>query len=90
MFYTRGLPFNLARNPHYLRAFQFAANNKINGYVPPGYNKLRTIWLQKEKRDNVHRLLDPLRLTWKEKCVTIVSDGWSDPTRKPLINFMAT
>ncbi|CAH1415406.1 unnamed protein product [Lactuca virosa] len=89
MFSTGGLPFNLARNPHYLRAFQFAANNKIDGYVPPGYNKLRTTLLQKEK-DNVHRLLEPLRSTWKEKGVTIVSDGWSDPTRKPLINFMAT
>ncbi|KAJ9552744.1 hypothetical protein OSB04_016789 [Centaurea solstitialis] len=89
MFYTEGLPFNLARNPHYFRAFQFAANNKIDGYVPPGYNKLRTTLLQKEK-DNVHRLLQPLRSTWKEKGVTIVSDGWSDPTRKPLINFMAT
>ncbi|KAJ9560604.1 hypothetical protein OSB04_005764 [Centaurea solstitialis] len=73
MFYTGDLPFNLARNPHYLRAFQFAANNKINGYVPPDYNKLRTL-LQKEK-DNVHKLLDPLRSTWKEKGVTIVSDG---------------
>ncbi|CAH8254769.1 unnamed protein product [Arabidopsis lyrata] len=27
--------------------------------------------------------------TWKAKGVTIVSDGWSDPTRKPLINFIA-
>ncbi|CAH1421335.1 unnamed protein product [Lactuca virosa] len=89
MLYTGGLPFNLARNPHYVRAFQFAANKKIEGYVPPGYNKLRTTLLQKEK-DNVHKLLEPLRSTWKEKCVTIVSDGWSDPTRKPLINFMAT
>ncbi|GJU92024.1 hypothetical protein Tco_1304447 [Tanacetum coccineum] len=35
------------------------------------------------------RQLEPLRSTWKEKGVTIVSDGWSDPT-KPLINFMAT
>ncbi|GKG04523.1 hAT dimerization domain, ribonuclease H-like domain protein, partial [Tanacetum coccineum] len=34
--------------------------------------------------------LEPLRSTWKEKGVSIVSDGWSDPTRKPLINFMAT
>nr|GFA81777.1 hAT dimerization domain, ribonuclease H-like domain protein [Tanacetum cinerariifolium] len=34
--------------------------------------------------------MEPLRSTWKEKGVTIVSDGWSDPTRKPLINFMAT
>nr|GFA19057.1 hAT dimerization domain, ribonuclease H-like domain protein [Tanacetum cinerariifolium] len=89
MFYTGGLPSNLARNPHYLRAFQFAAANKIDGYVPPSYNKLRTTLLQKEK-DNVHMQLEPLRSTWKEKGVTIVSDGWSDPTRKPLINFMAT
>lgn len=49
MFYIEGLPFNLARNPHYLRAFQFAANNKIDGYVPPSYNKLRTTLLQKKK-----------------------------------------
>ncbi|GKB33552.1 hAT dimerization domain, ribonuclease H-like domain protein [Tanacetum coccineum] len=89
MFYTGGLPFNLARNPHYLRAFPFAAANKIDGYVPPGYNKLRTTLLQKEK-ENVHRQLETLRSTWKEKGVSIVSDGWSDPTRKPLINFMAT
>ncbi|CAI9289025.1 unnamed protein product [Lactuca saligna] len=26
----------------------------------------------------------------ERKGVTIMSDGWSDPTRKPLINFMAT
>ncbi|XP_052620999.1 uncharacterized protein LOC111909277 [Lactuca sativa] len=70
MFYTGGLPFNLARNPHYVRAFHFAANNKIDGYVPPGYNKLRTTLLQKEK-DNVHKILEPLRSTWKEKGVTI-------------------
>ncbi|XP_023755302.1 uncharacterized protein LOC111903777 [Lactuca sativa] len=89
IFYTGGLPFNIARNPHYDRAFQFAATNNIDGYVPHGYNKLRTTLLQKEK-DNVHKLLEPLRSTWKEKGVTNVSDGWSDPPRKPLINFMAT
>nr|GEY94747.1 hypothetical protein [Tanacetum cinerariifolium] len=53
------------------------------------FNLLRTTLLQKEN-DNVHRQLEPLRSTWKEKCVTIMSDGWSDLTRKPLINFMAT
>nr|GEW35197.1 hypothetical protein [Tanacetum cinerariifolium] len=68
MFYTEGLPFNLARNPHYLRAFQLAAANKIDGYVPPGYIKLRTTLLEKEK-DNVHRQMEPLRSTWKEKAV---------------------
>ncbi|XP_022040534.1 uncharacterized protein LOC110943081 [Helianthus annuus] len=89
MFYTGGLPFNLAKNPHYHRAFQFAVENKIEGYVPPNYNRLRTTMLQKEK-ENVHKLLEPIRLSWKEKGVSIVSDGWTDPTRKPLINFMAT
>ncbi|KAL0313520.1 UNVERIFIED_CONTAM: hypothetical protein Sradi_5751300 [Sesamum radiatum] len=34
MFYSGGLPFNLARNPYYVRAFSFAANNNIAGYVP--------------------------------------------------------
>ncbi|KAM0060592.1 hypothetical protein Hdeb2414_s0004g00125941 [Helianthus debilis subsp. tardiflorus] len=87
MFYIGGLPFNLTRNPHCLGAFQFVAANKSDGYVPPCYNNLRTALLQKE---NVHMLLEPLRFLWKEKSVTILSDGWSNPTRKPLINFMAT
>jgi len=57
--------------------------------VLPGYNKLKTTLLHKE-RDHVEQLLEPVKLTWKEKGVSIVSDGWSDPTRKPLINFIAT
>ncbi|KAK8579694.1 hypothetical protein V6N12_070005 [Hibiscus sabdariffa] len=89
MFYTDGLPFNFARNPHYQRAFTFAATHDIAGYVPPGYNKLRTSLLLQEK-NNVDKLLQPIKATWQEKGVTIVCDGWSDPTRKPLINFMAT
>ena len=56
MFYTGGLSFNLARNPYYMRAFTFAANNNLGGYVPPSYNKLRTTLVQQEKA-NVERLL---------------------------------
>ncbi|GKA37840.1 putative hAT dimerization domain, ribonuclease H-like superfamily protein [Tanacetum coccineum] len=89
MFFTGGLPFNLARNPYYLRAFTFAANQNLGGYVPPGYNKLRTTLLQQEKA-NVERLLKPIKETWREKGVTIVTDRWSDPQRRPIINFMAT
>ncbi|XP_039050202.1 uncharacterized protein LOC120191296 [Hibiscus syriacus] len=89
MFYTGGLPFNLARNPHYHKAFTFAATHNIPDYVPPGYNKLRTTLRQQEK-NNVEKLLQPIKATWQEKGLTIVCDGWSDPTRKPLINFMGT
>ncbi|XP_074308360.1 uncharacterized protein LOC141643211 [Silene latifolia] len=87
MFYTGGLPFNLARNPYYVRSYSFAASNQIPGYTPPGYNKLRTTLLQQEKQ-NVERLLEPIKSTWKEKGVSVVSDGWSDSQRRPLINVM--
>ncbi|GJV42729.1 hypothetical protein Tco_1421169 [Tanacetum coccineum] len=71
------------------KAVEKGANQNLGGYVPPGYNKLRTTLLQQEKA-NVERLLKPIKETWREKGVTIVTDGWSDPHRRPIINFMAT
>ena len=62
IFYTGGLPFNLAKNPYYVSSYSFAANHALGGYVPPGYNKLRTTLLQKEKV-NVERLLEPVKST---------------------------
>ncbi|KAL5183949.1 hypothetical protein HKD37_17G047737 [Glycine soja] len=87
MFYSSGLPFHLARNPHYRKAFVYAANNQISGYQPPGYNKLMTTLLQNERR-HVENLLQPIKNAWSQKGVSIVSDGWSDPQRRSLINFM--
>ncbi|XP_039155472.1 uncharacterized protein LOC104431857 [Eucalyptus grandis] len=87
MFYSAGLPFNLARNPYFQSAFTYAANHNIAGYVPPKYNLLRTTLLQKEKA-NIDRLCAPIKIMWNEKGVSIVSDGWSDSQRRPLINFM--
>ena len=88
MFYIGGLPFNFARNPHYHSSYAFAATHSIPGYLPPGYNALRTTLLQKE-RAHVERLLKPIKDSWLENGVSIVSDGWSDPQRRPLINIMA-
>ncbi|XP_072984347.1 uncharacterized protein [Typha latifolia] len=88
MFYSAELPFHLARNPYYVRAFQFATNNNISGFVPPGYNMLRTTLLQQE-RANIEMLLNPIRSTWREKGLSIICDGWTDGQRRPLINFLA-
>ena len=33
--------------------------------------------------------MKPIKDCWLENCVSIVSDGWSDPQRRPLINIMA-
>lgn len=66
----------------------FACNNALGGYSPPSYNKLRTTLLVQEKT-HVERLLNPLKSTWPVKGVSIVSDGWSDAQRRPLLNFLA-
>lgn len=77
MFYRRGLPFRFARNPRYVKAFTMTANSNLSGFLPPGYNALRTSLLRKEKA-NAERVLQLIRGTWSEKGVTIVTDGSSD------------
>uniref|UniRef100_A0A2N9ETS1 BED-type domain-containing protein n=1 Tax=Fagus sylvatica TaxID=28930 RepID=A0A2N9ETS1_FAGSY len=66
MFYSGGIPFHFAKNPHYVNSYKYAANNMITGYVPLGYNALRTTLLQKE-RVNVEKMLKPIKDGWKEK-----------------------
>ncbi|KAG8383901.1 hypothetical protein BUALT_Bualt04G0062300 [Buddleja alternifolia] len=60
----------------------------IAGYVLSGYNALRTTLLAKERR-RVESSLEFTKSTWNSTSVTLVCDGWSDPQRRPLINFMA-
>ena len=88
MFYISGLLFHFARNPNYRNSYAYVATYNIPSYVPPGYNSLRTTILQKE-RANVERLLKPIKDSWLANVVSIVSNGWSDPQRRPFINIMA-
>jgi hypothetical protein len=48
MFYTGGVPFNLARNLNYRASYNFVASRDMGGYVPPGVNKLRTTLAARE------------------------------------------
>ncbi|XP_030940275.1 uncharacterized protein LOC115965242 [Quercus lobata] len=88
-FYSAGLPFHFAKNPYWIEMIKFVANNNLAGYVPLSYNKLRTTLLQKE-RTHIEKLLRAIKDTWKEKGLSIVSNGWTDVQKRPLINFMAT
>ncbi|KAG8486189.1 hypothetical protein CXB51_019575 [Gossypium anomalum] len=81
-----GLPFHLARNPHYVNAFTSASKNLIPSYIPPGYNALKTTLLRKEQT-NIKRLLQPIKGMWRDKCINLVCDGWTEAQRRPLINF---
>ncbi|KAK9923935.1 hypothetical protein M0R45_032331 [Rubus argutus] len=53
-----------------------------------GYNALRTTLLAKERK-NIEFHLQPIKATWKDKGVSVCSDGWSDAQRRPIINVMA-
>lgn len=71
-----------------MSSFSYAASHRLSGYAPPGYNRLRGPLLEQEKK-NVQNFLLPIQSSWQEKGVSIVSNGWSDSQRRPLINFMA-
>uniref|UniRef100_A0ACD5X5U7 Uncharacterized protein n=1 Tax=Avena sativa TaxID=4498 RepID=A0ACD5X5U7_AVESA len=88
MFYTRALPFNLARNSAYRASYSYVANTKLGGYVPPSYDALRSTLLQKEKV-HVEKMLQPIKDTWPFKGVSIAMYGWSDPQRRPILNSIA-
>ncbi|XP_066344412.1 uncharacterized protein [Miscanthus floridulus] len=59
----------------------------MQGYVISGYNRVREGLLKQERR-HIETLLESTKSTWAEKGVTICSDGWSDPQRRPIINFI--
>jgi hypothetical protein len=58
-------------------------------YVPLDSEKLRTTLLVKAKKE-VDKILQPIISTWSSTGVSIVSDGWIDAARHPLINFMVS
>ena len=45
-------------------------------------------WLRQRRRWT--KILEPIRATWPSSGVIIVFNGWTDPTRHPLINFMVS
>ena len=57
------------------------------GYMSPGYDKARTVGLDKEKA-KIQTALGQFTNEWNDTGVSIVSDGWTNVTGKPLINIL--
>ena len=70
---TNGVSFNLVRSPYWREMVQ-VINEAPHGYRALGYEKLRTTILH-NKRKNVENLLKPVRDSWIQTGVSIVSDG---------------
>ena len=86
--YACGIPFNVVCSPYWQDMIR-EVNKAPQGYKGPNYEKVRTQLLKNEK-DLVEDILSPILSSWSSFGVTMVSDGWTDTRRKPLINIIAT
>lgn len=85
--YANGLSFNLVRSPYWKEMVR-SINEAPKGYKSPGYEKVRGMLLEKEVK-MIEDSLQPIRDSWIETGVSIVSDGWKDSKNRPLINVIA-
>ena len=83
-----GIPFNVVRSP-YWKDMVKAINEDPQGFKGPNYRKLRTMLLQKE-RSLIHDILKSVRNSWTSTRVSIISNGWIDTKRRPLINVITS
>jgi hypothetical protein len=84
--YACGVPFNVLRSP-YSHSMVKTINKAPIGYKSPGYEKARTVLLDKEKA-KVKRALTRFTNGWVDVGVSIVSDGWTNVRNQHLINIL--
>ena len=66
-----------------------AVNEGEPSYMPPGDHKLRTTVLDRAY-DKVGILMEQMKACWMESGCSIIMDGWTDISHRPLINIMVT
>jgi hypothetical protein len=84
--YTCGIPFNVLRSPYWHEMVQ-AINGAPKEYRSSGYDKARTLGLDKE-RTKIQGALGKFTNDWNRHGVSIVSDDWSNVKGEPLINIL--
>ena len=85
--FANGLSFNLVRSPYFKQMLR-SANKAPAGYSGPSFERVRTTLLDDEVK-LIDEQLKPIKDSWIETGVTIVSDGWKDAKNRPLINVLA-
>eukprot|EP01018_Ginkgo_biloba_P035124 Gb_22174 [translate_table: standard] len=60
-----------------------------SGYKPPGFEKLCTTLVDKEKA-RVEEEVAPLKHAWSIDGCSIVMDGWTDIRNRPLLNIIVS
>ena len=84
--YACGIAFNVLCSPYWHEMVE-AIRTAPTGYKSLGYDKARTVGLDKEKA-KIQNALGQFTNAWNEYGVSIVSDGWTNVKGKPLINVL--
>lgn len=65
-----------------------SVNEASRGYKSPSYEMVRGTLSEREVK-GIENALKPIRDSWTETSVSIVSNGWKDSKNHPLINVIA-
>lgn len=84
--YANGLSFNVVHSPYWQYMVRIV-NEAPKGFNGPGYEKIHTSLLNDEVVRAENAVL-PIKDSWVEIGVTIVSDGWKDARNRPLVNVI--
>ena len=87
-FMANGISFNATRSPYYKEMVKKIQAAGI-GYVPPGYNKMRTSLLDRGVT-RMQVLMEDLKQSWVHSGCSIVMDGWTNIQQRPLLNVIVT
>jgi len=88
LFIQCNLSFNLLRAPQWKKAINAVAMIG-EPYDFISFESMRDREL-KEEVNCVTALLEPLKEDWKKYGVSILSDGWSDIKKRPIINILVS
>ena len=86
LFFACGLPFSLAKST-YFKNFVDAVAAAGRGVSIPGYEEMRTLMLNEEKKE-IREKVAELLVSSRETGLSIATDGWENIARKPIINCM--
>ena len=86
-FLFNGIPFNAADNGSYYQSMIDTIAEGGPGIKGPTGYQIGNAYLEEEVQD-LEVYMNTLKAKWPVYGCTIMCDGWSSRTRKPIINFM--
>lgn len=85
---ANGISFDVLRSPN-MAAMTTTIKNAPKDYKASSFDRVRTSLLDDCKRE-VKKECAPVTDTWMTQGTSIVSDGWTNIKKKPLINVIAS